>query len=148
MSKHDGLTPKQQRFVEEYLIDLNATQAAIRAGYSKRTAFQIGTENLKKPYVAAAIAKVMEQRSKELSIDAKWVLIELIDVYRASRDRRRSRVGNLKLAKSTLDSIGKHVDIKAFVERLEQEVGPGAKGLIERLWEARKEQQARGRRKK
>ncbi len=41
-----NLTPKQQRFVEEYLIDLNATQAAIRAGYSEKTANEIGAENL------------------------------------------------------------------------------------------------------
>ncbi len=44
------LTPKQRRFVEEYLIDLNATQAAARAGYSPKTARQIATENLKKTY--------------------------------------------------------------------------------------------------
>ncbi|MBP5144120.1 terminase small subunit, partial [Pseudomonas chlororaphis] len=44
-----ALTQKQRLFVDEYLIDLNATQAAIRAGYSKRTAGQIGDENLKKP---------------------------------------------------------------------------------------------------
>ncbi|MFA5753528.1 MAG: terminase small subunit, partial [Bacteroidales bacterium] len=43
------LTPKQKRFVDEYLIDLNATQAAIRAGYSERTARIIGAENLIKP---------------------------------------------------------------------------------------------------
>ena len=43
------LTDKQRRFVEEYLVDLNATQAAIRAGYSKRTARQTGAENLSKP---------------------------------------------------------------------------------------------------
>jgi phage terminase small subunit len=43
------LTAKQRRFVQEYLIDLNATQAAIRAGYSKNSARQVGTENLSKP---------------------------------------------------------------------------------------------------
>ena len=50
------LTDKQQRFVEEYLIDLNATQAAIRAGYSENTAAVIGCENLAKPYIAEAIS--------------------------------------------------------------------------------------------
>ena len=49
------LTPKQQRFVDEYLIDLNATQAAIRAGYSPKTAHSIGAENLIKPEVQKAI---------------------------------------------------------------------------------------------
>ena len=47
-----NLTPKQQRFVEEYLIDLNATQAAIRAGYSEKTAKSVGHENLTKPDIA------------------------------------------------------------------------------------------------
>jgi phage terminase small subunit len=51
-----SLTPKQQRFVEEYLIDLNATQAAIRAGYSPKRADSIGHENLRKPEIEAAIA--------------------------------------------------------------------------------------------
>ncbi len=51
-----SLTDKQQRFVEEYLDDLNATQAAVRAGYSEDTARQIGAENLSKPVIADAIA--------------------------------------------------------------------------------------------
>ncbi len=50
------MTPKQQRFAEEYVVDHNATQAAIRAGYSPKTAYSIGHENLKKPEIAAAIA--------------------------------------------------------------------------------------------
>ncbi len=50
------MSAKQQRFVEEYLVDHNATQAAIRAGYSPKTAYSIGHENLKKPEIAAAIA--------------------------------------------------------------------------------------------
>ncbi len=50
------MNSKQQRFVEEYLVDHNATQAAIRAGYSAKTAYSIGHENLKKPEIAAAIA--------------------------------------------------------------------------------------------
>ncbi len=51
------MTPKQEAFVREYLVDLNATQAAIRAGYSERTAAETGYENLRKPQVAAAIAE-------------------------------------------------------------------------------------------
>lgn len=49
------LTRKQQRFVNEYLVDYNATQAAIRSGYSKRSAYSIGQENLRKPVISAAI---------------------------------------------------------------------------------------------
>jgi phage terminase small subunit len=57
MTANGGLTPKQARFVAEYLVDLNATQAAIRAGYSKKVAAQQGHENLMKPEIAAAIAE-------------------------------------------------------------------------------------------
>lgn len=65
------LTPKQQRFVDEYLIDLNATQAAIRAGYSKKTAYSIACENMTKPDIADAIAKGRAEIAKrnELTID-------------------------------------------------------------------------------
>jgi len=71
------LTEKQKRFVEEYLIDLNATQAAIRAGYSENTARQIGQENLTKPYIAEAIQKAMNERSERTRITADDVLREL-----------------------------------------------------------------------
>ncbi len=68
------LTQKQGCFVKEYLQDLNATQAAIRAGYSPRTAKQMGTENLAKPVLAAAIQKAMAERAKRTEIDADYVL--------------------------------------------------------------------------
>ncbi len=54
-----NLTAKQRRFVEGYLIDLNATQAAIRAGYSEKTAGQVGFENLKKPQIRAEIVGLL-----------------------------------------------------------------------------------------
>jgi phage terminase small subunit len=72
-----GLTPKQARFVEEYLIDLNATQAAIRAGYSQRTARQIGEENLSKPDISAAIQSAKAARSERTHITQDRVLQEL-----------------------------------------------------------------------
>ncbi len=71
------LTPKQQRFAEEYLIDLNATQAAIRAGYSKRTAEKIGSENLRKPEVAEKIQLQMQERGARTGITADRVLKEI-----------------------------------------------------------------------
>ena len=71
------MTPKQQRFVEEYLIDLNATQAAIRAGYSAKTAAETGYENLRKPQIAEAIAESQAKRSQRTEIDADWVLERL-----------------------------------------------------------------------
>lgn len=75
-----ALTPKQQRFVDEYLIDLNATQAAIRAGYSAKTAYSIGQENLNKPEVASAIAFAQKARSQRTGITQDMVLRELAKI--------------------------------------------------------------------
>lgn len=71
------MTKKQKRFVEEYLIDLNATQAAIRAGYSPETAGSIGAENLKKPEIKNRIDKAMAERSRRIGINQDRVLQEL-----------------------------------------------------------------------
>lgn len=68
------LTPRQSRFIDEYLIDLNATQAAIRAGYSEKTAFATGHENLRKPKIADEIQRRMDERSDRVKIDADFVL--------------------------------------------------------------------------
>ena len=77
-----NLTPKQQRFVEEYLIDLNATQAAIRAGYSPRTANEQGAQNLAKLSVAEAIAEAQAEREERTKIDADYVLKRLVEIDR------------------------------------------------------------------
>ena len=74
------MTAKQKRFIEEYLIDLNATQAAIRAGYSPETAGSIGNENLKKPEIRARIDKAMAERSKRTGINQDRVLQELAKI--------------------------------------------------------------------
>lgn len=75
-----ALTSKQQRFVDEYLVDLNATQAAIRAGYSEKTARSISNENLTKPDIQAAIHQGMEARSGRVSITQDMVLRELAKI--------------------------------------------------------------------
>lgn len=75
-----NLTPKQQRFVEEYLIDLNATQAAIRAGYSEKTAYSVGHENLKKPEIQKAIEEAQNKRTEQTQIDAAYVLRRLVEI--------------------------------------------------------------------
>lgn len=76
------MTPKQQRFCDEYLIDLNATQAAIRAGYSKKTAKQIGQQTLSKLYIHEYIEKRMAEKEKELIADQNEVLKYLTSVLR------------------------------------------------------------------
>ena len=74
------MTKKQKRFVEEYLIDLNITQAAIRAGYSPKTAYSIGSENLKKPEIRACIEKAMAERSKRTGINQDRIIMELAKI--------------------------------------------------------------------
>lgn len=71
------MTPKQQRFVEEYLIDLNATQAAIRAGYAPKRAYSIGHENLSKPEIGSAIAKQRELVSERIGRTVANVLEDI-----------------------------------------------------------------------
>lgn len=72
-----SLTDKQQRFVDEYLIDLNATQAAIRAGYSEKTARAVGCENLTKPDIMNAVHNAKAKRSERTQITQDRVLKEI-----------------------------------------------------------------------
>lgn len=79
------LTEKQKRFCEEYLIDLNATQAAIRAGYSRKTAYRIGAELLQKTSVSEHLKQLMDERSKRTEITADRVLAELAAIAFSDR---------------------------------------------------------------
>jgi phage terminase small subunit len=88
------MTAKQQRFCDEYLIDLNATQAAIRAGYSKKTARAIANENLTKPYIKEYIENRMAEKEKELIADQDEVMKYLSSVMR--RELKESVVVTLQ----------------------------------------------------
>lgn len=134
------LTAKQQRFVDEYLIDLNATQAAIRAGYSEKTAQQMGSENLSKPVVADAIKARQIVRAEKAEMDEAWIL----DKLRANVDRGMQaeavtdREGNEtglytyqgSVVNKALELIGKHRGM--FVERTETKHS-GSVGLTVRI---------------
>ncbi|WP_368648987.1 terminase small subunit [Castellaniella ginsengisoli] len=74
------ITPKQARFVEEYLKDLNATQAAIRAGYSARSAKQRAADLLSLPHVQAAVAEAQAARSRRIEIDQDYVLARMVEI--------------------------------------------------------------------
>lgn len=76
------MTEKQKRFCDEYLVDCNATQAAIRAGYSKKTAYAIGLNNLKKQELKAYIDKQLEQLHNKNIADSQEVLKYLTSVMR------------------------------------------------------------------
>ncbi|HBO7423985.1 terminase small subunit [Pseudomonas paraeruginosa] len=75
-----ALTKKQRLFVDEYLLDLNATQAAIRAGYSTRRAAEIGYQLLQRPEVAQAIQAAMAERSKRTEVEADYVIRRLREI--------------------------------------------------------------------
>lgn len=74
------LTDKMERFCQEYLVDLNATQAAIRAGYSENTAGAIGFENLKKPEIESRIQELQKNRSDKFKIDQESIIKDLVTI--------------------------------------------------------------------
>ena len=97
------LTEKQKRFCEEYLIDLNATQAAKRAGYSEKTAFSIGVENLKKPLIQEYLQDLMKYRSERTGVTAEKVIEELEKI--AFSDTEITGKERMK----ALELLGKHL---------------------------------------
>lgn len=94
-----ALTEKQKLFCEEYLIDLNATQAAIRAGYSEKTAYRTGADNLKKPQISEYIGERMRNKEDELIAKQDEVLRYLTEVMR--REKKESIVVTLSRDTST-----------------------------------------------
>ena len=91
------LTPKQQRFVDEYLVDLNATQAAIRAGYSKKTAYRIGASLTQKSSVSIAIQKALARREKRTEITSDMVVRELARIAFSDTRKLFNEDGSMKL---------------------------------------------------
>ena len=104
----DGLTTKQAAFVREYLIDLNATQAAIRAGYSAKTAGRVAGQVMQKPAVQRALRKAMNERSEKTEITAEYVLKTIKDTI------EKSKTENLYDPKSVLkgcELLGRHLGL-------------------------------------
>lgn len=91
----DNLTPKQRMFCLEFLKDMNGTQAAIRAGYSEKTARQIAAETLSKPDVADFIAQLQAERAEKTKIDAAWLLTRLAAEAAADEADLYDEHGNL-----------------------------------------------------
>lgn len=110
--KESQLTPKQQRFVQEYMIDSNATQAAIRAGYSEKTAQEQSSRLLSNVKVAKAIEDRLQKLSKKTLITAERVIEGLLTEaeYYGESSSHGARV-------SAWEKLGKHLGI--FVEKVE-----------------------------
>lgn len=117
-----NLTPKQQRFVEEYLIDLNATQAAIRSGYSEKTAQQMGSENLLKPVIQKAIEDARKEVSEKALITTEMVVKGLL------KEAQDNSEGSTQSARvSAWAHLGKHLGM--FKDKIEH-TGPSGGPLM------------------
>ena len=108
MSTNGGttLTLRQARFVEEYVADPNATQAAIRAGYSAKTARWIGSENLAKPYIAAAVREAQASLAERTRVTQEAVIAALVAVVAEARATEPPQLGT---AVAGLKLIGQHI---------------------------------------
>lgn len=120
-----ALNPKQTRFVAEYLIDLNATQAAIRAGYSAKTAEQIGSRLLRNVQVRAAVDAGIAKRAGKLEITAEKVLKDI-------EDTRLAAAKELQYATAlrACELQGKHIGM--FVERSENNTNLVVRDAVDR----------------
>lgn len=104
------MTNKQEMFVKEYLIDFNATRAALEAGYSKDTAYAIGNENLKKLEIKEAIDKAIKERSEKTDITAEYVIQGIKEVIEnATQDSNKLKGFEL---------LGKHLALFTDVNKL------------------------------
>lgn len=127
MAKKGELTPKQSKFVEEYLIDRNATQAAIRAGYSENTAATIGNENIRKPLIQAAINNGVVKMTERAELTQDYVINNIMQtVDRCSqaepvRDRDGEETGEYKFEHNGVlkgcELLGKH--LKMFTDKID-----------------------------
>jgi phage terminase small subunit len=113
------MTPKQEMFVKEYLIDLNATQAAVRAGYSEKSSMEIGYQLLRKTSVQGAIQKALNERTKNVEITTEWVLQGIKDIADNLDEQTKDRLKAYEL-------LGKY--LKLFTDK--HEVSGAAGGPI------------------
>lgn len=107
------MNPRQEKFVNEYCVDLNATQAAIRSGYSQKTARWIGQENLTKPYIKQAIEERLNKNTTKTIITAEMVLNGIKDIAFAKDAKPNDRLKAMEL-------LGKY--LKLFTDKIETKV--------------------------
>jgi phage terminase small subunit len=100
---YESLTLRQQKFVDEYLVDLNATQAAMRAGYSNKSARQQGSENLSKPAILEAVKEKQKERQYSLGVSQSRVVLELACIAYADPRQLLDESGALRPVKDWPD---------------------------------------------
>jgi len=118
------LTAKQRLFVEACLAGENATQAAIKAGYSEKTAASIGAENLRKPQIAILLEARVEEVAKKADLTAEGILDRLQETYESAREE-----GQHNAANKSLELQGKFLGI--WVDKQQIDVGPTLAQLLE-----------------
>lgn len=138
----EGLTEKQAEFVRQYLVDLNAKQAAIRAGYSAKTAEQQGSRLLGYAKVLAAIEAAKGERVERTQITQDWVLERLVEnVERAMQaepvyDHEGEPTGEYRyagnVANKALELIAKHLGM--FTEKVEHKIEGPAEMTAAEIW--------------
>ncbi len=97
-----GLTPKQKIFCEEYVVDWNATRAAIAAGYSENSAKVIGHENLTKPYIADYIQEIQKDISKLAGVSALSNIQNLIKIRDNKKEKASDRIKSIEVINKML----------------------------------------------
>lgn len=117
----DGLTELENNFVAEYLVDMNATHAYVRAGYNSASPKQDAYKLRRKEHIVKAITQRMVERNELVKIDAHFVLTETSIQYREAAQRASEDPRERSHALKALDMLGKHVDVQAF----RQQVGIG-----------------------
>ena len=136
----NGLNEKQSMFCLEYIKDFNATQAAIRAGYSKKTAGVQGHALLKKPEIQKEIAANVAERAERAKVDADWVLLKAKESFEINAAIKFNKDGDKEMINATaagkfLDQVGKHIDVSAWDKTVTIEAGTSLELILE---EARK----------
>jgi hypothetical protein len=114
-----NLNAKQQCFVSEYLIDLNGTQAAIRAGYSVKTANEIAAENLSKPSIKAAIGAALAERAAKSKRKASDVLADVQELAKTAKAKYMAAPENHNMLNGALKALeleGKHLGVAQTLE--------------------------------
>lgn len=134
--KNNSLTARQQMFVQEYLVDLNAKQAAIRAGYSAKTAEVQGSRLLSKAKVQEAVAGAMTAREERTQVDQDFVIKTVVETILRCRGEDGHDFNPNAVLRGT-EQLGKHLGM--FVSRHELTGSKGGpleitKSVVERIW--------------
>lgn len=137
MSKEIKLTVKQELFCKEYIIDFNATDAYLRAGYktkNRNTAKAQASKLLTKHNIEQKINELKKTREDKLEINAQWVLEQAIEIFKIAKGEKPHTMSykkngkqekvemhktNLREANKALEIIGKHTSIKAFEKEVD-----------------------------